>query len=100
LMRAAAAEKSGRGRFQRRLQLAQLCISMGYEHIAHPILEQITAEIDSRGLEGWESPTLVAQPFCLLYQCLTEAKADAEIKQKIYDRICRLDPLQALACGR
>ena len=100
LMRAAAAEKSGRGRFQRRLQLAQLCISMGYEHIAHPILEQITAEIDSRGLEGWESPTLVAQPFCLLYQCLTKAKADAEIKQKIYDRICRLDPLQALACGR
>ena len=100
LMREAAAEKSGRGRFQRRLQLAQLCISMGYEHIAHPILEQITAEIDSRGLEGWESPTLVAQPFCLLYQCLTKAKADPAVKQKIYDRICRLDPLQALACGR
>jgi type VI secretion system protein ImpA len=100
LMRAAAAEKSGRGRYQRRLQLAQLCISMGYEHIAHPILEQITAEIDSRGLEGWESPTMVAQPFCLLYQCLTKAKADPAVKQKIYDRICRLDPLQALACGR
>jgi type VI secretion system protein ImpA len=100
LMREAAAEKSGRGRFQRRLQLAQLCISVGYEHIAHPILEQITAEIDSRGLEGWESPTLVAQPYCLLYQCLTKTKADAELKQKIYDRICRLDPLQALACGR
>lgn len=100
LMRAAAAEKSGRGRFQRRLQLAQLCISMGYEHIAHPILEQITAEIDARGLEGWESPTLVAQPFCLLYQCLAKSKANPELKQKIYDRICRLDPLQALACGR
>jgi type VI secretion system protein ImpA len=100
LMREAAAEKSERGRFQRRLQLAQLCISIGYEHIAHPILEQITAEIDSRGLEGWESPTLVAQPFCLLYQCLTKAKADPAVKQKIYDRICRLDPLQALACGR
>ncbi|HTY61529.1 MAG TPA: type VI secretion system protein TssA [Acidobacteriota bacterium] len=100
LMREAAAEKSGRGRFQRRLQLAQLCISMGYDHIAHPILEQITAEIDSRGLEGWESPTMVAQPFCLLYQCLTKAEASAELKQKIYDRICRLDPLQALACGR
>ena len=99
-MREAAAEKSGRGRFQRRLQLAQLCISMGYEHIAHPILEQITAEIDARGLEGWESPTLVAQPFCLLYQCLAKSKADPELKQKIYDRICRLDPLQALACGR
>jgi len=100
LMREAAAEKSGRGRFQRRLQLAQLCMSMGYEHIAHPILEQITAEIDSRELEGWEAPAFVAQSFSLLYQCLAKSKADPEVKQKIYDRICRLDPLQALACGR
>jgi type VI secretion system protein ImpA len=100
LMREVAVEKSGRGRFQRRLQLAQLCIAMGYEHIAHPILEQITAEIDARGLEGWEASAFVAQPFCLLYQCLAKSEADPEVKQKIYDRICRLDPLQALACGR
>jgi type VI secretion system protein ImpA len=100
LMREVAVEKSGRGRFHRQLQLAQLCISMGYEHIAHPILEQITAEIDSRGLEGWEAAGFVAQPFTLLYQCLTKSKAAPEVKQKIYDRICRLDPLQALACGR
>jgi type VI secretion system protein ImpA len=100
LMREAAAEKRGRGRFQRRLQLAHLCISMGYEHIANPILEQITAEIDARGLEGWEAPDFVAQPFSLLYQCLAKSKAAPEVKQKIYDRICRLDPLQALACRR
>ncbi len=100
LMREAAAEKSGRGRFQRRLQLAHLCISMGYAHIALPILEQITAEIDARNLEGWESPAFVAQPFSLLYQCLANTDAPPELKQKIYDRICRLDPLQALACRR
>jgi type VI secretion system protein ImpA len=100
LTREAAIEKSGRGRFQRRLQLAQLCIAIGYEHIACPILEQITAEIDSRGLEGWETPAMVARPFSLLYQCLVKLKADPEVRQKIYDRICRLDPLQALACGR
>jgi type VI secretion system protein ImpA len=46
LMRAAAAEKSTRGRFQRRLQLAQLCISMGYRSPTYT--EQITAEIDAR----------------------------------------------------
>jgi type VI secretion system protein ImpA len=100
LMREAAAEKSGRGRFQRRLQLAHLCITMGYGQIAHPLLEQITAEIDSRSLEGWETPAFVAQPFSLLYQCLTNMDTPPEVKQKIYDRICRLDPLQALACGR
>ncbi len=96
----AAAEKSGRGRFQRRLQLAQLCMSMGLERIAQPILEQLAAEIDTRGLEGWEASPTVAQPLALLYQCLDKLGTAPELKQKIYDRICRLDPLQALACGR
>jgi len=100
LSREATAEKSGRGRFQRRLQLAQLCMSMGYERIAHPILEQLATEIDSRGLEGWEAATTVAQPLALLYRCLEKLDTAPELKQKVYDRICRLDPLQALACGR
>ena len=100
LTREAAAERSGRGRFQRRLQLAQLCMSIGYERIAHPILEQMAAEIDSRGLEGWETPAMVAQPLTLLYRCLAKMDTSPELKQKIYDRICRLDPMQALACGR
>jgi len=100
LTREAAAERSGRGRFQRRLQLAQLCMSIGYERIAHPILEQLAAEIDSRGLEGWETPATVAQPLTLLYRCLAKMETSPELKQKIYDRICRLDPMQALACGR
>jgi type VI secretion system protein ImpA len=100
LSREAMAEKSGRGRFQRRLQLAQLCMSMGYERIAHPILEQLAAEIDSRGLEGWEAASTVAQPLALLYRCLEKLDTAPDLKQKVYDRICRLDPLQALACGR
>jgi type VI secretion system protein ImpA len=100
LTREAAAERSGRGRFQRRLQLAQLCMSIGYERIAHPILEQLAAEIDSRGLEGWESSSMVAHPLALLYRCFDKIETGAEIKQKIYDRICRLDPLQALSCTR
>jgi type VI secretion system protein ImpA len=100
LTREAAMERSGRSRFQRRLQLAQLCVSVGLHQIAQPILEQITSEVDARALEGWETPALVAQPFTLLYQCLEKSKADPEVKKKIYDRICRLDPLQALACGR
>jgi type VI secretion system protein ImpA len=100
LSREATAEKSGRGRFQRRLQLAQLCMAMGYERIAHPILEQLASEIDSRGLEGWEAATTVAQPLALLYRCLEKLNTAPDLKQKVYDRICRLDPLQALACGR
>jgi type VI secretion system protein ImpA len=100
LTRAAAAETSGRGRFERRLQLAQLCMGIGYERIAQPILEQLAAEIDERELEGWESSSAIAQPLALLYRCLARTDAASETKQKIYERICRLDPLQALACGR
>jgi len=100
LSREATAEKSGRGRFQRRLQLAQLCMALGYERIAHPILEQLASEIDSRGLEGWEAPSTVAQPLALLYRCLQKLNTAPDLKQKVYDRICRLDPLQALACER
>ncbi len=100
LTREATAEKSGRGRFQRRLQLAQMCMAMGYERIAHPILEQLASEIDSRGLEGWEAASTVAQPLALLYRCLEKLNTAPDLKQKVYDRICRLDPLQALACGR
>ena len=99
LTREAAAERSGRGRFQRRLQLAQLCLSMGHERIAHPILEQLVAEIDNRTLEGWESSDTVAHVLALLYRCLDKLKTGEDRKHLIYDRICRLDPIQALSCA-
>jgi type VI secretion system protein ImpA len=73
---------------------------MGYDRIALPMLEQLASEIDSRLLEGWESPAMVAHPLTLLYRCLEKTEANPELKQKIYDRICRLDPVQALSCSR
>ncbi|MEN6602911.1 MAG: type VI secretion system domain-containing protein, partial [Bryobacteraceae bacterium] len=100
LTREVAAERSGRGRFQRRLQLAELCLAAGHERIAQPILEQLSAEIDRRSLEDWESSSMIAHPLALLYRCLSRSGATEEVKQAIYDRICRLDPMQALSCGR
>jgi type VI secretion system protein ImpA len=100
LLHAVDQERSGRGRFQRRLQLAEACLASGHERIAQPVLEQLAAEIDSHGLEGWESPSLVARTFALLYRCLDQTGADDELKQKTYDRVCRLDARQALSCTR
>jgi len=100
LTREVAAERSGRGRFHRRLQLAELCLAAGHERIAQPILEQLSAEIDRRNLEDWESSSMIAHPLALLYRCLARSGATEEVKQAIYDRICRLDPMQALSCGR
>jgi type VI secretion system protein ImpA len=93
-------QSSGRGRFQRKLQLAQLCLATGHETLAHPILEQLAATIDLHRLEEWESADAVAHPLALLYRCLGQLNAEAAVKQKLYAQICRLDPIQALACGR
>jgi hypothetical protein len=64
------------------------------------VLEQLATEIDGHSLEGWESPALVARVFALLYRCLDQLGAEDELKQKAYDRVCRLDARQALACIR
>ncbi len=91
-------QQSGRSRFQRKLQLAQLCISANYEALAQPILEELAGEIDEHKLEQWESSDTVAHPLALLYRCMN--KSDGDGKQKLYARICRLDPMQALSFSR
>jgi type VI secretion system protein ImpA len=100
LLHAVETERSGRGRFQRRLQLVEICLLNGHERLAQPVLEQLAAEIDSHDLEGWESPALVARAFALLYRCLDQLGTGDELKQKAYDRVCRLDARQALPFTR
>lgn len=100
LEREAAQERSGRGRFQRRMQLAQICMSAGYKTVAFPILEALAGEIDKRNLEDWEDPDLVIRAFGLLYQCMEKLKCSAEQKEKVYARICRLGPAQALELAK
>jgi hypothetical protein len=96
LSRAAAQERSGRARFQRLAQLAGVCLSTGCEHVALPILQGLAAELERRQLEDWEDRELLAQPLALLYQCLGRLKADEAERQAIYNRLCRLDPAQAM----
>jgi type VI secretion system protein ImpA len=95
-----ARQNSGRGRFQRKLQLAKVCLSLGQEEIAKSVLEELLATIDKHDLEHWESPDLVAHALALLFGCMNRNGADAELRQKLYARICRLDPVQALVAGR
>jgi len=95
LMREMTSERSGRGRFQRKSQLAQLCVSSGHQIIAFPILQDLAGEIERRKLEDWEAPEMVAHPLALLYKCM-DRDAAPEDRQKLYAWICRLDPLQAL----
>jgi type VI secretion system protein ImpA len=100
LMREMVQERSGRARFQRKIQLTQLCISTGHEEIAFPILQELAGEIERRKLEDWEASDLLAQPLALLYKCLANHDGDSGERQKLYSWICRLDPMQALNVAR
>jgi type VI secretion system protein ImpA len=91
-------QRSGRGRFQRRLQLVQLCMTAGKDAIAQPLLEDITAAIEAHKLEDWEDREMIASALATILRSSKKVQADAKEKQKLFERICRLDPVQALAC--
>lgn len=97
LMREMLQERSGRGKFQRKMQLAQVCMAIGRSGIARPILEELTGEIEKRKLEDWEPSDIVAHTLALYYRSLD---GDNEKRQQLYNWICRLDPMQALACQK
>lgn len=93
-------QNSGRGKFQRRMQLSQLCMTIGHDAISRSILEELVQMIDRHQLEHWESPEMVAHALSMLYGCMQKLNGDPVEKQKLYARICRLDPMQALAHTR
>jgi type VI secretion system protein ImpA len=90
-------ERSGRGRFQRHIQLANIFLATKHEAIAYPILVELAEEIERRKLEEWEEAAVVAQPLALLYRCAEKLGRDDAERDKIYQKLCRLDPGQALA---
>lgn len=94
-----ARERSPRGRFVRETQLAFVMVEAGMHAVARPILEQLVTTINERTLDAWEAGPLVAQPMALLCRVI-DALEDADAapqRQELYLRVCRLDPLQAIA---
>lgn len=96
LMREAAQEKSARARFMRRSEAAHIMVEAGMEPVAAPILEEMVQQIEQHGLEEWEAGETVAAPLALLYRCLERMDGDESVRQDLYLRVCRLDPLQAI----
>jgi type VI secretion system protein ImpA len=97
LTREMSNERTGRGRFQRHIQLANIFLATKHEAIAYPILVELADEIERRKLEEWEEAAIVAQPLALLYRCAEKLGRDDAEREKIYQKLCRLDPGQALA---
>lgn len=95
LMRDAAQQPSGRARFQRRLQVAQLCVSAGQNKVAHPVLEELVNEIDQRRLEEWEASEMLSPPLALLLQCLEPGSGNGA-REALFAKLCRIDPTAAM----
>jgi type VI secretion system protein ImpA len=95
LVRDAAQQPSGRARFQRRLQVAQLCVSAGQSKVAHPVLEELVREIDQRRLEEWEASDMIAPPMALLLKCL-DPSINNGVRDELFAKLCRIDPTAAM----
>jgi type VI secretion system protein ImpA len=87
-------QRSGRGKFLRRLQLVELCVACNKPNIAQPILDDIAAQIEEHKLDTWEDRDVVANALVLLMRHNKNFNEGKE-KQKLFDRVCRLNPARA-----
>jgi type VI secretion system protein ImpA len=100
IMRATIArQRSGRSRFRRTMQLAELAVTAGKDAIAQPLLEDIATTIENHKLDAWEDPEMVAGYLSMLMRNSKKIQGSSSEKQKLFERICRLDPVQALSAG-
>jgi type VI secretion system protein ImpA len=94
-----ARQTSGRGRFERTMQLVELCVAAGKEAIAQPLLDDIASAIEVHKLDDWEDKEMVARALATLMTTSKKIQQNASEKQKLFERICRLDPVRALNAG-
>jgi type VI secretion system protein ImpA len=90
---------TGRERFYRKLQLAELCLMVNNHRLALPLSEDLARQVDEFRLEQWEDEGWSARVWAALYRCLRHAgtaNGNAERLQQVFTRLCRLDINQAL----
>lgn len=91
------AQRSGRGKFERRLELVELlCGPAGNPEVAQPLLDDLRAALEAHKLEEWEDD-LVVRALTALYRFSAKAQDDSDEKKKLFERICRLNPARAFS---
>jgi len=93
-------KRSGRERFRRRMQLVEICATTNKANVAQPILDDLAAAIENHKLDEWEDPGVVASALATIMKMSTKIQADKAQQQKLFERICRLDPAQAFGDGK
>ena len=101
MVQLAAGETTGRNRFQRKLLLAEACLASQRPRLGRSILEELAEQIDKLQLEAWESSETISRVWAHLFKLYKQGgdAADLEKAEKLYGRLCRLDPWQALGFG-
>lgn len=98
IRRAMSTASTGRERFHRKLELAELCLMVNRQHVALPLCEDLARQMDEFRLEEWESEALCARVWAAYYRCLRSPGAvtgtDERLRQ-VFARLCRLDVNQA-----
>jgi type VI secretion system protein ImpA len=94
-----ARQRSGRGRFERTMQLVELCVAAGKDTIAQPLLDDLSAEIEEHKLDNWEDNEMVAAALATIMRISRRVLDDESEKKRLFERICRLDPVRALSAG-
>jgi type VI secretion system protein ImpA len=65
---------SGRDRFIRQLQFAEVCLEAGMPSLAFPMFDDISKTIESRQLEAWETRDVIVRAWMGLAQCCERLK--------------------------
>ena len=79
--------------------MIELAVAAGKDAIAQPLIEDVTATIENHKLDAWEEPEQVARDLLMLMRNSKKIQGSSGDKQKLFERICRLDPVQALNAG-
>lgn len=96
---AVSSAPTDRGRFLRRLRLAEFCVEEWLTSMALPILEALAVEIGERRLESWEGTDFCARVARARFICLDRRKRDIPESSlnEAYDWLAKLDPVAALS---
>jgi type VI secretion system protein ImpA len=97
MVQAVRRARTGRERFLRMLEQAELCLACDRPALALPLLEVLAQRVDDLRLDQWEDGSLCARVFSHLYRCL-KGKDDARASV-IYSRLCQIDASEAFLLG-
>ncbi len=94
-----ARQQSGRARFQRMLQFVRLCVEAGNDAIVQPMIDDVAQALETHKLDDWEDRETVADALVLIMSTSKRVQADSAERKKLFERVCRLDPVRALRAG-